>query len=38
MGERRILQMVLVGKRDGKVYLEDLGVDWKLILQWIFRE
>jgi hypothetical protein len=37
MGDRRGLYRVLVGKLEGKYYLEDPGVDGRIILRWIFR-
>jgi hypothetical protein len=38
MGERRGVYRVFVWKSDGKNDLEDPGLDWRLILQWIFRK
>jgi len=38
MGERRGLYRVLVGKLERKNHLEDLGVDERIILRWIFRK
>ena len=35
MGDRRCTGRVLVRKPDVKSYLEDLGVDGKIILKWI---
>ena len=29
---------VLVVKREGKDHLGDRGVDWRIILRWIFRK
>ena len=37
MGERSGVYRVLVGKPQGKNNLEDPGVDWGIILRWIFR-
>ena len=37
-GERRVAYRVLVGKPEGKSNLEDLGVDGRIILRWIFRK
>ena len=37
-GERRGVHRVLVGKSEGKSQLEDLGVDGRIILRWIFRK
>jgi hypothetical protein len=37
IGERRGVYTVLVGKPEGKSYLEDPGVDGNIILRWIFR-
>jgi len=38
MGERRGVYKVLVGKPKGKNHLEDLGVDMRIILRWIYRK
>jgi len=38
MGERRGVHSVLVGKPEGKIYLEDPGVDGTIILRWVFRK
>jgi hypothetical protein len=38
MGERRGACVVLVGKPEGKRYLEDPGMDGKIILRWIIRK
>ena len=38
MGERRGVYRVLVGKPEGKNYLEDPEVDGRIILRWIFRK
>ena len=38
MGERRGVYRVLVGKPEGKNHLEDLGVDGRITLRWIFRK
>jgi len=38
MGERRGMYMVLVGRPEAKGdHLEDLGLDEKIILKWIFN-
>jgi len=37
-GERRSVYRVLVGKPRGKRYLEDPGLDGRIILIWIFRK
>jgi hypothetical protein len=37
MGERRVVYGVLVGKPEGKRHLGDPGIDWRIILRWIFR-
>ena len=36
MRERRSAYTVLEGKPEGRVYLEDPGVDWRKILRWFF--
>ena len=38
MGERRGVYRVLVGKPERKNNLGDPGVDWRIILRWIFRK
>jgi hypothetical protein len=38
MVERRVPCRVLFGKPEGKNQLEDLGVDEKIILEWIFKK
>jgi hypothetical protein len=35
MGKMRNGYKILVGKPEGKIRLEDLGVDGKIILEWI---
>ena len=30
--------MVFVGKIEGRVHLEDLGLDGRIILKWIFKK
>jgi hypothetical protein len=37
MEDRRGVYRVLVGKPEGNVNVEDLGVDGKIILRWILR-
>jgi hypothetical protein len=37
VGERRGAYRVLVGKPEGKIHLEDPGVD-RMILKWIFNK
>jgi hypothetical protein len=36
MGERRGPHRVLMGKPEGKDHLVHPGVDWRIILRWIF--
>jgi hypothetical protein len=38
IGERRGACRVVVGKPEGKNHFQDLGIDEKIILQWIFKE
>jgi hypothetical protein len=38
VGERRNAYRVLVGRTEGKNYLEDTGVDGRVILEWIFKK
>jgi len=38
VGERRGVYKVLVGKPEGKNYLEDPGVDGSIILRWVSRK
>jgi len=38
MGERRGVHRVLVGKPEGKIYLEDPAVDGMIILRWVFSK
>ena len=37
MGERRVAYVVLVRRPNGKIHLEDIGVDGRIILRWIFK-
>jgi hypothetical protein len=37
-GERRGVYKVLVGKHEKGDHLEDLDIDGRIILRWIFRE
>ena len=36
--ERRGEYKILVGKPEAKDHLEDPGIDWRIILQWIFSK
>jgi hypothetical protein len=36
--ERRSAFRFLVGKTQGKSQLEDLGVDWRIMLKWILKK
>jgi hypothetical protein len=38
MGESRGIYSVLVGKLKERDHLENPGVDWRIILIWIFRK
>jgi len=38
MEEMRNAYKIFVGKPEGKNYSEDLGVDGKIILEWILRK
>jgi len=38
MGDRRGVCKVLVGKPNGKRPFEDLGIDGRVILKWIFKK
>jgi hypothetical protein len=38
VGQRRGVYRVLVGKPEGKRPLGRPGVDWRIILTWIFRK
>jgi hypothetical protein len=38
MGDRRGVYTILVGSPEGRSNLEDLGLDGRIILKWIFRK
>jgi hypothetical protein len=38
VGDWRNAYKVLVGRPDGKTHLENLGVDWMIMLKLIFRK
>jgi hypothetical protein len=38
VGERIGVYRVLVGNHEGKRPLEDIGVDGRIVLKWIFRK
>jgi len=38
IGERRDACMVLVGKPEGKNHMEDLGIDGRTQLKWVFKK
>jgi hypothetical protein len=38
MGKMRYAYNILVGKREGRDHLEDLGVGGRIILRWILRK
>jgi hypothetical protein len=37
MGGRRSAYVVLVGRSEGKDHFQDLGIDGRIILEWIFK-
>jgi hypothetical protein len=36
MGKMRNASSILVGQLNGRDHLRELGIDWKIILEWIF--
>jgi hypothetical protein len=38
MGEGRGTYRILLGRPEGRNHLEDPGVDWRIILKWIFKK
>jgi hypothetical protein len=38
MWEGRGAYRILVGRPEGRNHLEDTGVDWRIILKWIFKK
>jgi hypothetical protein len=37
LGKIRNIHKILVGKPKGTILLEDLDVDWEIILEWILK-
>jgi len=37
-GERRGAYRAWVGRTEGKDHLEDLDINWRIILKWIFKK
>jgi hypothetical protein len=38
VGDRRSVRRVLMGKTTKRDLLEDLDVDWRILLKWIFKK
>jgi hypothetical protein len=38
VGDGRSARRVLMGKTRERGLLEDLGVDWRMLLKWIFKK